>query len=119
MQGILQNTFNVPVSWLETHSGTTWENAAYTDQILADAGIKSAWIVTQAWHMPRTLYAFQNRQVTYLPASTTYNANMSWRYYGMKWVPQANALVRSNIALREWGGLFWYQLRQRLLLLGA
>jgi len=32
----------------------------------------------------------------------------------MKFVPQAHYLDMSNIALREWLGLWWYALRHRL-----
>ncbi len=114
MRDVLQDEFQVPVKWLETESHTTWQNAQFTDEILATAGIQSAWLVTQAWHMPRSLYAFRNRKVQYLPASVSYSGAIQWTDYHMNYIPQATALVRSSIALHEWIGLWWYRLREKL-----
>ncbi len=114
MRDVLQNEYNVPVRWLETESHTTWQNAEFSDQMLAKDGIKSAWLVTQAWHMPRSLYAFKDRQLEYLPASTSYGGVIPWTDLYMNWVPQPTALSRSLIALHEWIGLAWYWLREML-----
>ena len=114
MRDVLQDEFRVPVKWLETASHTTWQNAQFTDQILAAEGIQSAWLVTQAWHMPRSLYSFRNRKVQYLAASVSYSGAIQWTDHHMKFIPQATALVRSSIALHEWIGLIWYRVRERL-----
>lgn len=114
MRDVLQEEFHVPVKWLETASHTTWQNAQFTDEMLSTAGIQSAWLVTQAWHMPRSLYAFRNRKVQYLPASVSYSGVGQWTDEHMKFVPQATTLVRSSIALHEWIGLGWYWLREKL-----
>lgn len=114
MRDVLQDEFRVPVHWLETASHTTWQNAQFTDEMLSTAGIQSAWLVTQAWHMPRSLYAFRNRTVQYLPASVSYSGAIQWTDKHMKYIPQATALVRSSIALHEWIGLGWYWLREKL-----
>lgn len=114
MRDVLQDEFRVPVKWLETESHTTWQNAQFTDQILAAEGIQSAWLVTQAWHMPRSLYSFRNRKVEYLAASVSYSGAIQWTDHHMKFIPQATALVRSSIALHEWIGLLWYRVREKL-----
>ncbi|WP_298608006.1 YdcF family protein [uncultured Thiothrix sp.] len=114
MRDVLQDEFRVPVKWLETESHTTWQNAQFTDEMLSKAGIHSAWLVTQAWHMPRSLYSFRKRKLQYLPASVSYSGAIQWTDYPMKFVPQATALVRSSIALHEWIGLLWYSLRDKL-----
>lgn len=111
MRDVMENTFQVPIRWQEGSSHTTWENAAYSDQILSEAGIHSAWVVTQAWHMPRAMLAFQNRQVNYLPAATSYGSSNFWRHEWLWWIPQANALSRSQTALHEWFGLMSYRLQ--------
>lgn len=111
MRDVLQDEFRVPVKWLETQSHTTWQNAQFTDEILAGEGIQSAWLVTQAWHMPRSLYSFRERKVSYLPASVSYSGAIQWTDHHMKFIPQATALVRSSLALHEWLGLLWYKLR--------
>lgn len=112
MQDILQDEFGVPVKWIETQSHTTWQNAQFTDEILAAEGIQSAWLVTQAWHMPRSLYSFRKRKVNYLPASVSYSGTIQWTDSYMKFIPQAASLMRSSLALHEWVGLLWYQLRE-------
>lgn len=109
LEGVMQRILQLPVKWVENRSTTTWENAVQTDALLTDAGIRRAWVVTHAWHMPRALYAFQDRRVEYLPASVTFGANLYLQHTGARWIPQTNALVRSSIALHEWLGLYWYQ----------
>ncbi|MFN3786021.1 MAG: YdcF family protein [Thiothrix sp.] len=109
MQTVLANTFQVPIRWEESASQTTWDNAYHSDQILSQAGIRSAWVVTQAWHMPRAMQAFRNRQVQYLPASTSYGSSNFWRHAWLWWIPQATALARSQTAVHEWLGLWLYQ----------
>lgn len=112
MRDVLEDEFKIPVRWLETESHTTWQNAAFSNQILQDAGINSAWLVTQAWHMPRSLFVFQNRSIDYRPAAVSFGSVIPWSDLYMKWVPQPAALIRSMIALHEWLGLFWYKIRQ-------
>jgi len=113
MRDVLVDEFKVPVRWLEQDSHTTWQNAQFTDKILHTADIKSAWLVTQAWHMPRSMYVFQPGNVKYHAASVSFGAVIPWRDLYMKWVPQPNALSRSMIALHEWIGMLWYRLRKR------
>lgn len=112
MHDVLVNEFNVPVRWLEKDSHTTWQNAELSNKILLTEGIQSAWLVTQAWHMPRSMLVFQNQGITYQAASVSFGSVIPWSDLYMKWVPQPTALTRSMIALHEWMGLLWYKLRQ-------
>ncbi|RVU84016.1 YdcF family protein [Leucothrix sargassi] len=109
MASVLKEEFNVETRWIEGNSHTTWENAQFSDQLLSADGIKSAWLVTHAWHMPRSVQVFSNRQVEYLPASHSYGVS-AWDKKWMLWMPQASALARSGVALHEWLGLLWYKL---------
>lgn len=111
MRSILQDEFQVPVKWVETQSHTTLQNAEFTDQILSQAGVKSAWVVTQNWHMPRSLLAFQNRQVHYIPAPCSFGGSIAWHYGLTAWTPQASQLERSTHALHEYFGLLLYQIQ--------
>ena len=113
MRDILVDEFRVPVRWLEQDSHTTWQNAQFTDKILHEAGIKSAWLVTQAWHMPRSMYVFKAGRVDYHAASVSFGAVIPWRDLHMKWVPQPTALTRSMMALHEWIGMLWYHFRNQ------
>lgn len=111
MRAVMENTFQIPIRWQESTSHTTWDNAQFSDQLLTQAGIRSAWLVTQAWHMPRAMQAFSNRQVQYIPAATSYGSCNFWRHEWMWWIPQATALSRSQTALHEWLGLWAYEWR--------
>ena len=55
----LDHDFGHPAQWVETRSIDTWENARDSAALLLPAGIHNVLIVTQAWHMPRSLLAFQ------------------------------------------------------------
>ncbi|MBK8452903.1 MAG: YdcF family protein [Thiofilum sp.] len=114
MRSVLENEFKVPVRWVETQSHTTLQNAEFTDQILANAEIKSAWLVTQSWHMPRSLLAFQKREVNYIPASCSFGGSIAWHYGLTNWTPQSSALERSVLALHEYFGLAWYTLQRKV-----
>ena len=109
MKQVLQDEFGVTAKWVEGNSHTTWENAVLSDKMLAADGIKTAWLVTHAWHMPRSMQVFANRSVNYLPASHSYGVG-AWDKLWFKWMPQGAALAKSNVALHEWLGYFWYKL---------
>jgi len=111
MKQTLEQEFGVPVRWIEEKSHTTWQNAEFSDAILDKSGIKTAWVVTHAWHMPRSMMVFSNRSVKYSPASHSYGIkplNKRW----FNWIPQSRALNQSTIALHEYLGLIWYRLKQ-------
>ena len=110
MKQVLQEEFNIEATWLEQNSHTTWENAALSDDILTKSGVKKAWLVTHAWHMPRAMMVFENRAVEYLPAPHNHGIFI-WDKLWMGWIPQARSLGLSNTALHEWLGLLWYKLR--------
>ena len=110
MKQVLKEEFNIEATWLEENSHTTWENAALSDAILTKAGVKKAWLVTHAWHMPRAMMVFKSTAIEYLPASHNHGIFI-WDKLWMGWVPQARSLGLSNTALHEWLGLLWYKLR--------
>ena len=109
MGQVLQDEFNITARWIEGNSHTTWENAELSDVMLSADNIQSAWLVTHAWHMPRSIHVFANRNVEYFPASHSYGVS-AWDKKWMLWMPQASALARSGVALHEWFGLLWYKL---------
>lgn len=55
----LADDFLVPVRWREGLSEDTWQNAEFSAAILRADGIHNVYLVTQAWHMRRALYAFR------------------------------------------------------------
>ena len=56
---IAANDFGRPLKWVEDNSRDTRENAARTIALLRPAGVKHIVLVTNGWHMPRALHAFE------------------------------------------------------------
>jgi len=97
------------VRWLETESDNPAENAAFSRKTLQVDGVNTIALVTHAWHMPRAKRVFEQAGFTVIPAPTGFHT------VGMKgimnFIPQANYLNLSNIAIREWVGMGWYAMR--------
>lgn len=111
MKRELETLFNVPVRWLETKSNNTAQNAEFSRRILQQAGVDRIALVTHAWHMPRAKAAFERAGFAVVPAPTSFQTTAVAGVLGF--VPQAYYLNMSNIALREWLGLWWYAARHR------
>jgi uncharacterized SAM-binding protein YcdF (DUF218 family) len=102
----LESDFHVPVKWREERSRTTYENARYSAEILRQAGISSALVVTNSWHMARALWSFYAvgfpAVAAPLPEGLVPEAEVSLFF------PQVPSLQRSYYALHEIIGLGWY-----------
>ncbi len=107
----LRDDFGVPVRWVEPVSATTWDNAQDSAPILAAAGIGSAFVVTQAWHMRRALIAFARTGLAVTPAPVRRDVPAEWSLDTL--LPHATAWTVSYYALHEWIGCGWYWLRAR------
>jgi len=105
----LGTDFAVPVRWQENTSRTTWENARYSAALLQAAGIRSAFLVTHAWHMRRALIAFRHFGITAIPAPVPFGRTLPLSFG--EFVPTAGAWLDSYYALHEWVGCAWYALR--------
>jgi uncharacterized SAM-binding protein YcdF (DUF218 family) len=106
MADSLRDDFQVPVEWVEDASADTWQNASLSAVILKKQGIRSVYVVTQAWHMPRAILAFRNAGliVTAVPTSVSPPLDL-WM---SDFVPHASAWALSFFALHEWIGYAWY-----------
>jgi uncharacterized SAM-binding protein YcdF (DUF218 family) len=54
----LAEDFGVAARWTEPAARDTRENALCSAELLHEAGIRSVWLVTHGWHMPRAQEAF-------------------------------------------------------------
>ena len=109
MKAVLEGDFAVPVTWVESQSRTTWENALYTKQLLQADGVTTVVLVTHAWHMRRALWSFERvglHAIPY-PAPLTYDEADRVEDY----LPSMRALDASYHALHEAIGLAYYHLR--------
>ncbi|MDE2118713.1 MAG: YdcF family protein [Betaproteobacteria bacterium] len=109
MRAVLEQEFKVPVRWSEDASDNTLENARYSYQILRQAGIKRIYLVTHAWHMPRSIMAFQSAGFDVVPAPTAFTTRYQTDL--LAFLPRAEALRDSKIFVHEIIGLLWYRLK--------
>ncbi len=107
MQGALMQDFGVPVRWVESRSDNTHENAVNSRALLPRT-VHRIYLVTQAWHLPRAVYAFRRAGFSVIPAGTGYSLTRAPRL--LDFVPQPQALVKSFFAFHEAIGLIWYRL---------
>jgi uncharacterized SAM-binding protein YcdF (DUF218 family) len=109
MARVLQQDFNTPVKWIEDRSTTTAENAAQSFALLQPAGHTRIALVTSAWHMPRAERTFRKAGFDVIPAPTAYTSRRESRL--TDWLPSAEGLYATHVALWELLGAAWYRLR--------
>ncbi len=107
----LETDFGVRARWREDRSRTTYENALYSAEILRRADVSSALVVTNAWHMARSLWSFFAAGYPVVAAPIGDGQRLALTPFSF--FPQAAALARSNAAMHELIGLVWYELRYR------
>lgn len=110
MAEALQNYFNVPTKWKEDKGYNTAQEGIYSAQILKAAGVKKIYLVTHASHMPRAMYAFQNKGLEVVAAPTGYKGFGRSLGQLSTYLPSMEALDVSQGAMREYIGMAWYRL---------
>ena len=101
MKKTLEQEFGVKVRWVEPQARNTSENAQFSLNILNREKIKSAYIVTHAWHMTRAYQAFANNKLEIIPAPTAYTSITKDRSMLLNWLPDADALQLHKIFIQE------------------
>lgn len=97
------------VKWVEGKSANTFESARFSQAILRKAGIQSIYLVTHAWHMPRSQLAFERAGLSVVPAGVGYTTA---RGLGpLDFVPSTRALHLSYYFFHEVLGMVWYRLK--------
>ena len=109
MSTVLQNDFRVPVRWREDRSADTYQNAAFSAEMLRRAGVPSALLVTHPWHMARALWSFRAVGYPVVPAALPTGKVMTLSV--SSFFPQVTALLGSYYALHELFGFGWYLCR--------
>ena len=112
MADSLRDDFGVQVRWKEEQSRTTWENAQMTADILLAQGIRRVVVVTQAWHMPRSVWSFQQAGFEVVPAPVGFFSADSERPLG-GWMPEYKSFWQSGLLLNEAVGQIAYPLFYR------
>jgi uncharacterized SAM-binding protein YcdF (DUF218 family) len=120
MSAALQDDFLVPVRWQEDRSRNTFENAAFSADILRRAGVRSALLVTNSLDMARALWSFYAVGYPVIPAAPRQQTIGQRRpddetrtLSASSFFPQVSALLVSHHALHELIGLWWYRYHYR------
>jgi uncharacterized SAM-binding protein YcdF (DUF218 family) len=109
MKEALNGDFGVEVKWVEQAARTTFENAQLSSALLRKFGVSTVYLVTHAWHMPRSLEAFEKAGLKVVAAPTAFTPV----FHGTKltgYIPFAKALTNSSYAFHEFVGRMWYRL---------
>lgn len=109
MAKILQDNYDIPVTIKESNSMTTADESRYILSILKQHDINRVYLVTNAWHMPRSVYIFECAGVNVTPAPMGY-FSYGPGYALISYLPNIDALYASSIAMHEYIGMLWYRL---------
>lgn len=110
MWDALRKDFGVETRWVEITSRNTLENARHSRAILQPYGIDRILLVTHAWHMRRAQSVFEQAGFHVIPAPTAFITRQPWS--ALDFLPSAQGLMQSRLALHEWLGIVWYRLRR-------
>lgn len=112
MSETLNESYHIKTRALENRSRNTYEEALFLAPILAEQQITRIYLVTHAWHMPRSMYAFskvfKEKNVQVIPAPTGYISLLSEEQLA-NYLPSIKALDASVYVLHELIGLAWYK----------
>lgn len=109
MQDFLWDNYKLTAKYIENNSLTTADESRFILPILNKNRLNEVYLVTNAWHMPRSVYIFQCRGIKVIPAPMghyIYGPGYSW----ISFLPNMDALAVASIAMHEFIGLVWYYL---------
>ena len=109
MRQVLEREFGVPVRWAEDGSANTLDNARLSYRLLAAEKIRTVYLVTHAWHMPRARLAFEHAGFRVIPAPTAFTTR--YKLTVLDFLPDARALRDTAQFFHEVIGIVWYRLR--------
>ena len=110
MKQVLEDSFISVVHWVEGESRTTYENSIYSFEMLNKDNIKDIVLVTNAFHMTRSVEAFEKAGFNVTPAPMGFSSPSTRPFY-FQILPNVVALRNSTHAFHEWIGRLWYNLR--------
>jgi uncharacterized SAM-binding protein YcdF (DUF218 family) len=101
--------------WIETKSINTYQNAAYTQKLLAakDPGYttKKYLLITAGFHMRRAVACFKKSGLNVDPYSTDLHSIRSMDNVLNTIIPTYGGLENWTLLIKEWIGLFVYELK--------
>lgn len=107
MADSMKRDYALEIRWLEEQSRTTWENAVLSAELLQPQGVRRVVLVTQAWHMPRARWSFEQAGFEVISAPMGYLSAGYERPLG-GWLPESRVIWQSSQLLNEAIGLLAY-----------
>ncbi|MBV1959109.1 MAG: YdcF family protein [Pseudomonadales bacterium] len=105
----LKNYYGVEARWLEQRSRTTWENAQYSAEMLLPQNIQKIVLVTEAYHMDRSIHSFEQMGFKVIPAPTGYSSSRMKGWRVMDFLPDAKSFDVNYKLIHERVGLIAYR----------
>lgn len=107
MADAMKRDYGLDIRWQEEQSRTTWENAMLSAELLQPQGVRRVVLVTQAWHMPRARWSFEQAGFEVISAPMGYLSAGYVRPLG-GWLPESRVIWQSGQLLNEAIGLLAY-----------
>lgn len=99
MASTLWRDFGIRTRWVENRSGDTFQNAEFSERLLRADGIHRIILVTNSTHEWRAVHEFMSAGLEVVPAPV---GTLQREELDVMWfVPNADALIRSNLAVYE------------------
>jgi uncharacterized SAM-binding protein YcdF (DUF218 family) len=109
MSMVLKQELGIEAKWLEGQSNTTQENALQSAKILNQEGIKTIYLVTHFWHMPRAKVQFQKQGFTVIEAPMGFYQKEE--FTPLDFYPSNEGFQRTRWIWHELLGNLWYRLK--------
>jgi hypothetical protein len=109
MKLVLGYVLGLSPQWLEDKSNTTQENAIRSAEILKKEGIKSIYLVTHFWHMPRAKNVFEKQGLKVLDAPMGFYQKTT--FTPLDFCPSSEGFQRTRWVWHEIFGNLWYRVK--------
>jgi uncharacterized SAM-binding protein YcdF (DUF218 family) len=109
MKLVLEKELGLSPQWLESQSNTTQENAKLTAAILKVEGIKTIYLVTHFWHMPRAKAVFQKEGLHVIEAPMGFYQKTT--FTPLDFYPSGEGFQRTRWIWHEILGNLWYRVK--------
>lgn len=96
---------------VENRSRNTWENALFTREKLGEK-CRSIYLVTSAFHMPRSVSFFKRAGFEVVPCPVAYRTGRKFNFGPLWYLPTMDALSLSTLAIHEYLGLLGFAFKK-------
>lgn len=111
MAMFLQQDLGIAQVLRDDESLTTFQNAEEVKGLMARIGATRPLVVSQGWHLPRAMESFEYLGVNALAAPTAKQSAGVLETGWLAWMPRADSLERTRVALHEWLGIVYYRIK--------